>query len=280
MNNVVSQIIKENITSVKEIHNSVSNLNYLINNTHVVRIKRYKDPFYSYKHEAEVLHKTAHLFLSERVTYLDHDGNKVSDYIANTHSFRGHNEEIIKAAKMLSTLHDSKIKTRSKFHLWQRFYSYKKVCAEEPFKHEKALIKKAKNYCHKYHKVLTHNDVVANNFLYTKNRSYLIDYEFSGMNIALFDLASFISENNITDHDKIALFLDSYGFDMDNLDDLENMIMFTNIFWYYWASERYKTTGDKVYLKIKKEKRKKIDNDLKALLLYKAKVAPLGKVNK
>ena len=277
--NKISHIVKENITSVSLIKNSVSNLNYLVNKKHVVRLKRHKDHFYSYKNEREVLHKNSSLYLSERVTYLDQDGNKVSDYIANSHTFKGLDKEIIEIAKMLNKLHNSNIKTHAKFKTLKRYFYYQKITQEKGFAHEEEIIKKVKHIYHHYPKVLCHNDVVSNNFLFTKNRSYLIDYEFAGMNIALFDIASFISENNIEDKKKIALFLEHYGYDLDNIDDLENMIMFTNLFWYYWANERYISTKEKIYLKIKDMKKKKIDNDLKALLMYKQKISELGKKN-
>lgn len=264
-NKLIRKIIGDKVESVKPIHHGVSNTSYLVNKHFVVRIKGEKEHFYKYKNEKEILHITSNLFLSEYVTYLDKDGNKVSEYIKGAHTFKGNNNEIIAVAKMLKKLHTSQIKTKVKFKPLKRFYYYQSRSNGEKFQHEDAIISKVKKLYDKYPLVMCHNDVVDNNLLFTKTGSYLIDYEYAGMNIYLFDLASFLSENEIKDKRKVKLFLSTYGFAMNNMDELQDMIMYLNLLWYYWALERYNMTKRKIFLTISKNKKRAIVDDIKAL---------------
>ncbi len=263
---LIHKILGTKIKSITPIHQGVSNTSYLVNDQYVVRIKGdKKDKFYKSKNEKEILHKTARLYLSELVTYLDKDGNKVSEYIPNTHTFTGEKEEVISAAKMLKKLHNSTEDTKVKFNPFKRYYYYKKKGKGEDYQHEDRVIENVKKLYKKYPLVICHNDVVDNNLLYTKNASYLIDYEFAGKNIYLFDLASFISENQIKDKRKIKLFLSTYGFNESNINELIEMIRFLNLLWYYWAKERYNTTRRKIFLQIAEDKKRAIIEDIKAL---------------
>ena len=263
--NLIRKIIGDQIKSIKAIHQGVSNTSYLVNQHFVIRVKSEKEHFYKYKNEKEILHKTSNLFLSEYVTYLDKDGNKVSEYIQHAHTFRGDNNEIIAVAKMLKKLHHAEIKTNIKFKPFKRYYYYQNKSDGEKFQHEATVISRVEKLYNKYPLVMCHNDLVDNNLLFTKTGSYLIDYEFAGKNIYLFDLASFLSENEIKDKRKVKLFLSTYGFPLSNFDELQDMIMFLNLLWYYWALERYNATKRNIFLKIVKMKKRAIVDGIKAL---------------
>lgn len=263
---VIQRILGDQVTNVKRIHHGVSNNNYLVDKKYVVRVKEEKEYFYSYQHEKEILHLTARLYLSDIVRYLDKDGNKVSDYIPGTHIFSKKDEEIKKAALLIRKLHSADINTHIKFDPFTRYKYYRKNSQGETFKHEELILKETKKLYHKYNLILCHNDLVDNNFLFTKDRAYLIDYEFAGKNIYLFDLASFITENNITDKNKIRLFLSTYGFNFNLYNDLRVMMMFLNLLWYYWALERYQVTKKRIYQNIAKEKKKRIVSDVQAIV--------------
>lgn len=262
---LIRKIIGDTVRSIKPISKGVTNTNYLVNEHYVVRIKSEKEHFYKYKNEKEILHLTSNLFLSEYVTYLDRDGNKVSEYIPNAHTFKGENNEIIAVAKMLKKLHSAEIDSKIKFKPLKRFYYYQNKSDGEKFQHEETVIKNMKKLYDKYPLVMCHNDVVDNNLLFSKNASYLIDYEYAGKNIYLFDLASFLSENGIKDKRKVKLFLSTYGFPLNNIDELQQMIMFLNLLWYYWALERYQTTKKKIFSEIADNKKRAIIDDIKAL---------------
>lgn len=252
---------KNNIKSIKPIHNGVSNSSFLINNKYVVRIKEEKEHFYDYKREKDILKKTAKEYLSEVVVYLDKDGNKISEYIPDTHIYKGTTKENKLAAQMLYKLHHTKAKTKYDFKPFNRFNYYKSKSKSKGFEHEEIVLNRVKKIYNKKPLVICHNDCVDNNFLFTNKRGYLIDYEFASNNIPLFDLASFISENKITNKKKIAAFLDAYNFDYHQYEDLRYMIYFENLLWYYWALERYRFTNKIIYKKISEDKLKAIQMD-------------------
>lgn len=260
----ISKIFANKIDSVIKIETGISNSNYLVNKKYVVRIKTHKDHFYSYKKEKDILHKTANLYIGERVIYLDKDGNKISDYIPKATIFHKRDDQIVEAAKLIKKLHSCKEKIKVKFEPFHRYSYYKSFANHKPFPHEELILDKVKEIYRKYPLIICHNDLVDNNFLYTKNRSYLIDYEFAGKNIFLFDLASFISENNIKNKDKITLFLNTYGFNGD-ISELNLMMMFLNLLWYYWAIERLKVTKKEVFKEIIQVKKENILKDIKSL---------------
>ncbi len=259
---LIQKIVGKNkIKSIKPIHSGVSNSSFLVNDKYVVRIKEEKEHFYNYKQESEILKITAKEYLSEVVVYLDKDGNKISEYIPDTHIYKGSVKENTLVGKMLLKLHNSKAKTKYDFKPFTRYNYYKSKSKSSGFKHENSVLDRVKQIYHKNPLVICHNDCVDNNFLFTKKRSYLIDYEFASNNIALFDLASFISENKITNKKKINAFLDAYGFDYKKYEDLKYMIYFENLLWYYWALERYKATNKTIYKKISADKLKAIQMD-------------------
>lgn len=263
---IINKIIGNKIKSIVPMHEGVSNSSFLVNNKYVVRVKEEKEHFYSYHQEKDILKKTAKEYLSEIVIYLDKDGNKVSEYIPNTHIFKGTNKEIKLAALMLKKLHNCKAKTKYMFQPFIRYAYYKRKAKHEDFPHEEIVLNKIKKIYKKYDYVICHNDCVDNNFLYSSTRSYLIDYEFASKNIALFDLASFLSENNITSQTKAKIFLDAYNFNYEYKEDLQYMIYFENLLWFYWSMERYNSTKKKIYLSISKDKEKAINRDINILL--------------
>ena len=118
-------------------------------------------------------------------------------------------------------------------------------------------INKVKSIYEKYEKVLCHNDLLFANFLYSKDRSYLIDYEYSGKNIALFDVVSYLNENNINDESKQLEFIKQYYkiIDEELLNDINIMFSFLDVLWGYWGFAMYKMYKNKTFLSIGEEKK-------------------------
>jgi thiamine kinase-like enzyme len=106
----------------------------------------------------------------------------------------------------------------------------------------------------RYPLVLCHNDVVPGNILCTKEHLYLIDYEYAGLNIYLFDVASFLNENNL-DYDQAYTrhFLASYWQHEPTESELHDLLIMDEIqcyLWHEWANRQYDLTHDTVYLEI------------------------------
>ena len=93
--------------------------------------------------------------------------------------------------------------------------------------------------------------------LFVDNKLYLLDFEYAGNNIELFDIASFISENNIEDIELIDYFISQFNVDKK---DVITMIDFANILWYYWAQYNFTLTKKSIFKEIAIDKLNHINN--------------------
>lgn len=261
---IIKSLLPEKITSIEENKLGVSNSNYLINKKYFIRIKKSKSEFYNRNREYKILNKISKLNISDKLIKLDKNGNKISYYINDAEILNPINKEkVIKSALILKKLHNSNIKINNNFNALKRYLTYKNNTKNANFKHEKIVIKKIKNIYKKYPLILCHNDVVDNNFLFTKTKTFLIDYEFASNNVFLFDLASFISENTLEYSPYKKTFLDAYKLPKKYINDLKYMIYFTNLLWYYWAKNMYKISKKRIYKIIEKDKLNKIEKNIK-----------------
>ena len=55
------------------------------------------------------------------------------------------------------------------------------------------------------------------------------------------------------------------GFNKEDKDDLDTMMMFLNLLWYYWAKERYQATHKKIFSEIIKIKKAHIIQDIRSI---------------
>lgn len=108
--------------------------------------------------------------------------------------------------------------------------------------------------------VLSHNHLCGENIRLHENGATLLDLSFVGKNTPLFDLASFLEENELdTDLARkclvrfSSLTLDSpYTFE-----ELRATMLFLDAFWYYYASSMYRKTKQnrfKILAEIKKKR--------------------------
>lgn len=107
--------------------------------------------------------------------------------------------------------------------------------------------------------VLSHNDLVINNFVCQKEKWYLIDWDFTTLNDWLFDIASFASETLKTTDDK------NYWYQLFNLSQADSTIVdhwikYQNLIWYHWAIFLWEKTKNKMYQTIANEKLKMLLN--------------------
>ncbi len=92
--------------------------------------------------------------------------------------------------------------------------------------------------------VVLHNDVVEGNLLKVGNEIKLIDFEYSGLGNPIFDIASFITERELTNA-QIDYFVSQ--FDNVDLDDLKTVSKFLQIFWTRWALYKYSISEKEIY---------------------------------
>ena len=190
---------------------------------------------------------------------------RITYYINDTIEYKDNNDpnKIIKVAKLLKQLHN--INTNNLdvyFNPIDMYYKYKSNIHNYLYNinNYEYIIDKIKEYDINY--VLCHNDLVSGNILFTKDKEYLIDYEYAGLNDPIFDIMSFLTENNINDTNERNKFYNEY---FDNINDklIDKMNIyesFTNLLWYCWANMMYDTRKELIYKEIAIDKYNALKN--------------------
>lgn len=260
---IFTSATQKEIRSSQIIENGFCNENYNINDAFVLRIpKDNADETLNYKHENIVYKTIEPLKISEKVVYFDENtGIKISKFVHNARQYKTTptNEQITYLAKTLKKLHSSNLKVPFGYQMFYRLSIYKKSLFEDEYidtKIEKQIIKDVQKIFAKDEMVLCHNDLVQNNLLFKFNGLTLIDWEYSGMNNFYFDLASFISENNLNDEQKEFFLSKYFGAKLNDLKrkKVNIFINFLDLLFYYWGLYYYRKRGDIIYKKIALEK--------------------------
>ena len=250
----------ESLTNIKAfkyevIKEGITNINYLIHTTEdifVMRIPRDNMVGINYINQGKILNIVKDLNI-EVIYYDENTGIMISKYLNNVKKEKVSFDVVIKHLKKLHSINCSDIDDFDPFKL---INTYKNIVKETLFKDEEKIILIAKEIYAKYPKVLCHNDVLFANFVITEDRNYMIDYEYSGMNIALFDIASFLSENNIDDINLQTLFINKYygNVNKDLINDINYMFSFLDILWGYWAKAMHIKYKEEIFEIIFNEK--------------------------
>ncbi len=265
------------VRSQEQIKEGITNENYLINDAFVLRYPRKDhDECINYKLEKEVYEKIEPLKISEKIVVMDtKTGIKISKFVHNTRFYFNTptDEQIRNTVKTLKKLHSAKIKVSKSYEPFKKLDYYKKYVESAAFLDERyeKLVKKAYEEIDKKEEyTLCHNDLVHHNLLYKYNGFILIDWEYASMNSPLFDLASFISENNLSEEQETYFLKLYYGFKFSNLKmkKVDAYVRFLDILFYYWALHYYKKRGDKIYYDIAIEKFNRIKEGMISLKGY------------
>ncbi len=248
------EIMNQKVYSLKYLRNGLSNDNYLINEEFIMRVpKNFHQPFNSYVNEKKIEDKLKSFPLSIDVVYMDESGIKISRFIKNAKSFAESSKDkkhIRLAAKAIRTLHNLKIVSETDFSYFDRLEIYQEKSLTPPLENAQKIIDKAKQWSNDAPKILCHNDLVGGNILFDGNKTYLIDYEYSSNNDPMFDIASFLSENNLLEKKAITTFVDEYCMhdtSSFNYQKLYDYFAILDLLWFYWAEMMYHYTHDDIY---------------------------------
>ncbi len=184
---------------------------------------------------------------------------RITKWINNASEYKDcfDDNKIIRAAKLIRKLHDAKIITHNEFNCISLLREYQSKIQASLFPLEKYyyLIDKVKQI-HNPH-ILCHNDLVSGNLLFTDSKDYLIDYEYAKDNDPLFDIMSFLTENNITDLNKRQLFYQTY-FETTLTDKVKHELSvyesFHNLLWCTWATMMFDLLHENIYKEIATDK--------------------------
>jgi len=259
----IENLIHQQVETIEPLFVGLTNDHVLINHTFFVRFEKKngrKDV--TPKDEAWIEEKYGNLFHPSFPTlFFDVNQNiKISLYqphFIEFSSLKATKEQLTQIATLLKKLHEQKegLDTISSFEPLKRMQLYQKEAQITAHPLESWIKENYPNFHQE--QVICHHDVVPGNLLIVHNHIELIDFEYVGLDDPYFDLASFISENNIRDQQMIFFFLEAYFLRKLTKKEIEKFAYYlklNDLLWYYWALMMKRKTHQEVYLEIAKEK--------------------------
>lgn len=163
------------------------------------------------------------LGIDTRVLFFDDNtGIKISRFIDNAETLNGvtakKEENMRLTSGILKKLHSSGVEFKNRFDVFEKIEHYEKLLKEakgnnfKDYYEVKERVMALKDLLDNLDvKILScHNDAVPENFIKSgEDRIYLIDWEYSGMNDPMWDLAAHAIECNFSENDE-ELFLNLY----------------------------------------------------------------------
>ena len=187
---------------------------------------------------------------SHIIYFNEYSGVKIAKFIENAETFTGESakkeENMVLSANILKKLHTSGAKFKNTFDTFDKIEEYeallKKVGGEffEDYQDIKKKVFAFKELLEDLDSELVacHNDALAENFVKGSDRLYLIDWEYSGMNDAMWDLAAYSLECKFSKLDE-ELFLNIY-FNGEPEEKYKKRILIykicQDIFWSIWSA--------------------------------------------
>ncbi|AME09585.1 MULTISPECIES: phosphotransferase [Gemella] len=248
----LEKILEEKIITMIETSYGITNKNYIVHteqNSYFYRTQKDDTKLVNKENEKEAIKllKNEPYFLNV-IHY--NNNNLITPYQKNSKTFISQKNlsNIIEIAKLLKKFHSKKFQAENSFNIVDTFYSYFNLIDELDIDNFIYLVDEIK----KVYKPdrLCHNDLVEGNFLFTENNLFLIDYEYAGQNDYYFDIASFISENEL-DYQETITFLKAYFTDKQcDFNKLDIFLRFCDLLWYTWATLLYEKRGEEIYHEI------------------------------
>lgn len=254
---------------LEETNKGLTNKNYLLRihqQQYMVRV-----PYEDAHHIVERSHEgiamqliKGHDFDCETFYFDPIHGIKISHYLPNVKEYQECDDpfKIEKVALLLKRFHGLNLQSKECFYPYQRYLKYKNNVNTPLYDlsmYEESMQVTSESPCVM---CLCHNDLVSGNLLFDDQKTYLIDYEYAANNDPLFDVISFLSENDIFDSNLRERFYQTY---FDDFDDhirkrLINWEIFQDVLWCTWAMMMYESRKESIYLDIAKAKYEALKN--------------------
>lgn len=251
---IVQNIFHEEPQNFVYIESGLTNDNYIVTLNQrkvVLRIPRKENEgLFDYALESEILNKIKDLDLEPKLLYYNKiTGVKCSEYIQNAKTFEP--MYMKRAATLIKRLHESQISSGKTFDIKEKFNQFKNKIINPIFD---------TTFAHGYidslvleNITLCHNDLVEGNLIFTDSKDYLIDYEYAADNDPLFDVMSFITENDIVDIDlRQEFYLEYFGSlpDATTQKRLDHFEIVHHVLWCEWAMMMYELYQKPIYHEI------------------------------
>lgn len=257
---IIKQLFHTNTYTLTKLDKGLTNHNYLLcvkNEKYIVRIPQKDNSHLFNRKNEKIVHDLVRDLDVECIYFNEENGIKITKYIDHLYEFEEcpYEDKVERCALLMKKLHTLP-PVDFHFNPFQTLQNYKEHVKKPLYdlsKYEKE-IEKVKTFKNK--DVLCHNDFVSGNILYGKDRDYLIDYEYGASNDPLFDVISFLSENQIFDKTLRERFYHVY-FDTLTHKTREQLYlweMFQNVLWCYWAMMMYEARWENIYKEIAQDK--------------------------
>lgn len=229
--NLLITILDIKLVDIDEIEvlGGMTNKNYLViinNKKYVLRIAGAGTTSIINRYSEKINAKEASkIGVDKELIYFNEEtGVKISEYIEKAETLNPEtskkNENLLLTSNLLRKLHTSDIKFENRFNVFNEIEKY-----ENLIKNKKLLYNKYENYLENRKKIFDldkilkqnkmiikacHNDTVPENFIKNdKNEIFLIDWEYSGMNDPMWDLAAHSLEASFSSKEE-NIFLENY----------------------------------------------------------------------
>ena len=197
------EISPKKIKNIRVLKKGMTNRSFFFehdSNKYIMRIPgKGTDELIDRQSEYDVYRTIKNMNWTEKVLYLNPDnGYKLSKFIKNSHNCDTNNsEQVQECMDLLRKLHHSGFKVNHRFDLYNQIDFYEElrgnVSAYRDYDEVKERVKKLRPFIEKNAKkeVLCHIDANPDNFIFSKNHLYLIDWEYAGMQDPDIDIAMF-----------------------------------------------------------------------------------------
>lgn len=182
------------------------------------------------------------------VRYFDaKTGIKLADFVKNAETLNGATiqrpSNMKKIANIFRTLHHSHVRFGNEFNVFKEILNYEHLLVKaegkmyDGFEKVREKVFALEDYLNQLGVSVKpcHNDLVAENFLKAEDGTiYLIDWEYSGMNDPMWDIAALFLESHFTDESQ-DYFLSHYFDDKEPEHAREKILIYQILMDYLWA---------------------------------------------
>lgn len=215
---------------------------------------------------------------AENIYFDPSTGIKVSRYIEDAVTLNSNTikepENMKLIAELFHKLHNCNKSIPVIFDVFEKIVEYEKLLQSESvdyfwedYKEVKEEIYSLENLYKSFgvRSVMCHNDPLCENFVRGKDRMYLVDWEYAGMNDPMWDLADVFIEGNFSE-DQEALFNEFYFKGKPSYQEEQRILMnkvFLDFLWSLWGKQRYACGED--LLEYANERYKRTKENLRKL---------------
>lgn len=199
--------------------------------------------------------------IDSKLLYFGEDGTKIMHYINDAETMSAsklrEDEKIQMIADIFRILHNCNEDTGVSFEVFDMATSYENIIEQysiemyEDYNYVKESVMKIKSLVDNQEvikKVPCHNDSLCENWVYGEGRMFLIDWEYAGMNDAMWDLADVSIEANYSDENDMNL-LRKYFENEPTKYQMQRFIankLYLDYLWTLWGKTRVPFSGEEM----------------------------------